>query len=208
MPTIEVWLEYASTYSYLTVARIGALARERGVTLDWQPFCLVPVRMQQDMGFPFPDASAKTAYMWRDLERRARRYSLPYRRPEQYPVNSLQTIRVALVGAREGWCQAFTEEAFRLHWTEGVLIGTDENLERALRHAGQDPARVVPVASSPENKEALKAQTPRALERGIFGSPSFVVGGELFWGDDRLEDALALATGLPPPPRIGSGAAA
>lgn len=142
---------------------------------------------------PSFEGISQTAYMWRDLERRARRYGLPYRRPEQYPVNSLQTIRVALVGAREGWCQAFTEEAFRLHWTQGVLIGTDENLQRALRHAGQDPARVVPVASSPENKEALKAQTPRALGRGIFGSPSFVVGGEMFWGDDRLEDAVDYA---------------
>lgn len=193
MPTLEIWLEYASTYSYLTVARVGELARQRGVTLDWQPFFLPPVRDQQQLGFPFPEASAKTAYMWRDLERRARRLGLPYRRPKQYPVNSLQTIRVALLGAREGWCQAFTEEAFRLHWTEGQLIGTDENLGAALRHAGQDPARVVPAASSPENKEALKAQTPRALERGIFGSPSFVVSGELFWGDDRLEDALEFA---------------
>ncbi len=196
MPTLEIWLEYASTYSYLTVARVGALARAQGVTLDWQPFFLPPVRDQQEMGFPFPEASAKTAYMWRDLERRARRHGLPYRRPEVYPVNSLQTIRVALVGAREGWCQPFTEEAFRLHWTQGVLIGTEENLQQALRHARQDPARVVPLASSPENKEALKAQTPRALERGIFGAPSFVAGGELFWGDDRLEDALAHAVAV------------
>ena len=133
MPTIEVWLEYASTYSYLTVARIGALARERGVTLDWQPFCLAPVRMQQDMGFPFPDESAKTAHMWRDLERRARRYGLPYRRPEQYPVLAA-TIRVALVGAREGWCQAFTEEAFRLHWTER---------KRRDRRYDTSPARIL-----------------------------------------------------------------
>jgi 2-hydroxychromene-2-carboxylate isomerase len=193
MPTMEIWLEYASTYSYLTVARVGALARERGVTLDWQPFFLPPVRDKQNMGFPFPEESAKTAYMWKDLERRARRYGLPYRRPEQYPVNSLQTIRVALLGAREGWCQPFTEEAFRLHWTEGVLIGTDENMAQALRKAGQDAERVLPLASSPENKEALKAQTPRALERGIFGAPSFVAGGELFWGDDRLEDAIEWA---------------
>ncbi len=193
MPTMEIWLEYASTYSYLTVSRVGELARKHGVALDWQPFFLPPVRDHHSLGFPFPEASAKTAYMWRDLERRARRYGLPYRRPEQYPVNSLQTIRVALLGAREGWCQAFTEEAFRLHWTQGTLIGTDENLQAALRAAGQDAARVIPAAASPENKEALKAQTPRALERGIFGAPSFVVRGELFWGDDRLEDAMEFA---------------
>ncbi|TWO64919.1 2-hydroxychromene-2-carboxylate isomerase [Caenimonas sedimenti] len=190
MPTLEIWLEYASTYSYLTVSRVGALARERGVLLDWQPFWMAPLREQIGMGAPFPHASSKAAYMWRDLERRAHTLGLPYRKPEQYPVNSLQTIRVALVAARQGWCQAFTEEAFRLHWTEGVLIGTEANLHAALGKAGQDPAVVLPLASSPGNKEALKAQTARAIERGIFGSPSFVVGGELFWGDDRLEDAL------------------
>ena len=191
---MEVWLEYASTYSYLTVSRIGALARKHGVQLDWQPFWLPPVREHSGMGFPFPEASSKTAYMWRDLERRAHTFGLPYRKPEQYPVNSLQTIRVALVGARQGWCQAFTEEAFRLHWTEGLLIGTEGNMAAALGRAGQDPAVVLPLASSPENKEALKAQTTRAIERGIFGSPSFVANGELFWGDDRLEDALAWAS--------------
>lgn len=190
MPSMEVWLEYASTYSYLSVARMGKLARDRGVSLDWQPFFLPPVRERQGMGFPFPDESAKTAYMWRDLERRAERYGVSYRRPAAYPVNSLPTIRVAFLAAREGWCQAFTEEAFRLHWTEGRLIGTDDNMAAALRKCGKEPDLVLPAAISAENKDGLKAQTSRAIERGIFGSPSFVVGGELFWGDDRLEDAL------------------
>jgi 2-hydroxychromene-2-carboxylate isomerase len=190
MPTMEVWIEYASTYSYLTVARIGRLAAERGVSLDWQPFFLPPVREQQGLGFPFPEASAKTAYMWRDLERRAARLGVPYRRPAAYPVNSLPSARVALAGRRDGWCQRFTEEAFRLHWTEGRLIGSDDNLHSALGALGLDVAEVLALAQSAENKEALKAQTPRALERGIFGAPSFVAAGELFWGDDRLEEAL------------------
>jgi 2-hydroxychromene-2-carboxylate isomerase len=193
MPTMEVWIEYASTYSYLTVTRIGRLAAQQGVTLDWQPFFLPPVRDQQGLGFPFPEASAKTAHMWRDLERRAGTLGIPYRRPGTYPVNSLPTARVALAGRQAGWCQRFTEEVFRLHWTEGCLIGTEENLHRALAAVGLDAAAVLLLANSPENKDALKAQTPRAVERGIFGAPSFVIGRELFWGDDRLEDALAWA---------------
>ena len=196
MARIEVWIEYASTYSYLTVARIGRLAAANGVTLDWQPFWLAPVRQQLGMGHPFPDNSAKAAYMWRDLERRAARLGIPYRRPEQYPVNSLQTIRVALLAAREGWCQGFTEEAFRLHWTEGRLIGTDDSMEAALRSVGKDPEVVLPLATSQENKNALKAQTISAISRGIFGSPSFVAGEELFWGDDRLEEAMETAARL------------
>ena len=193
MPAMEVWIEYSSTYSYLTVARIGRLAAQQGVALDWQPFFLPPVREQQGLGFPFPEASAKTAYMWRDLERRAASLGLPYRRPQTYPVNSLPSARVALAGKADGWCQRFTEEVFRLHWTQGCLIGSDDNLRQALATLGLDVAEVLERANSPANKEALKAQTPRALERGIFGAPSFVVSGELFWGDDRLEDALAWA---------------
>jgi 2-hydroxychromene-2-carboxylate isomerase len=190
MPSMEVWIEYASTYSYLTVARIGRLAAQRGVTLDWQPFFLPPVRERQGLGFPFPEASARTAHMWRDLERRAAKLGVPYRRPSTYPVNSLPTARVALAGKRDGWCQRFTEEVFRLHWTQGCLIGSDDNLQQALATLGLDAAQVLELANAPANKEALKAQTPRAIERGIFGAPSFVVGNELFWGDDRLEDAI------------------
>ena len=141
-------------------------------------------------GLPFPEASAKTAHMWRDLERRADDLGVPYRRPSTYPVNSLPAARVALAGKRDGWCQRFTEEAFRLHWTEGCLIGTEDNLREAIAILGLDAAQILQLANSPENKEALKAQTPRAIERGIFGAPSFVVGNELFWGDDRLEDAI------------------
>jgi 2-hydroxychromene-2-carboxylate isomerase len=190
MPSMEVWIEYASTYSHLTVARIGRLAAQRGVTLDLQPFFLPPVREYHGLGFPFPEASAKTAHMWRDVERRAEKLDIQYRRPSTYPVNSLPAARVALAGKQDGWCQRFTEEAFRLHWTQGRLIGTDDNLLEALGTLGLDAAQVLQLANSPENKEALKLQTPRAIERGIFGAPSFVVGNELFWGDDRLEDAI------------------
>jgi 2-hydroxychromene-2-carboxylate isomerase len=131
--------------------------------------------------------------MWRDLERRAGRLNIDYRRPETYPFNSVAIGRIAFVAAREGWCRTFTEAAFRLHWTQGVAMTDPRNLAQALEAAGQEPDRVQAVAASPEVKDAFRQQTGRALERGIFGSPSFVVGTELFWGDDRLEDAVAFA---------------
>ena len=102
MSSMEVWIDYASTYSYLTVARIGRLAAQIGVTLDWQPFFLPPVREHHGLGFPFPEASAKTAHMWRDLERRAEKLGIPYRHPSTYPVNSLPAARVALAGKQDG----------------------------------------------------------------------------------------------------------
>lgn len=194
MPKIEFWLEYASTYSYLSVARMGKLADDSGVQIDWQPFWLLPVREELGLPAPFPEGSARARYMWLDLERRARHLKLPYRRPEVYPFKSMPTGRIALVAAREGWCREFTEAAFRLHWTEGVLMGTPENLTAALASARQDASRVQALASSPQIKDAFKQQTTRALQRGIFGAPSFVVDDELFWGDDRLEAAIERAT--------------
>ena len=194
MRKIEFWLEYASTYSYLSVARIGRLADDAGLQIEWQPFWLYPVREELGLPPPFPDGSPRERYMWRDLERRAKRLGLPYRRPEVYPFNSVPIARIAFVGAREGWCREFTEAVFRLHWTQGLLMTGPENVMAALKTVGQDIEQVQALASSPEIKDAFKQQTRRALERGIFGSPSFLVGSELFWGDDRLEDAIALAT--------------
>lgn len=193
MTTIEFWLEYASTYSYLTVARIGRLADERGIRIEWQPFWLFPVRQQLNLPAPFPDGSSRQRYMWRDLQRRAEHLGIPFRRPEIYPFRSVSIGRIAFLAAREGWCREFTEAAFRLHWRDGVLMTTGENIAAALASAGQDATRVMALASSLEIKEAFQQQTERALERGIFGSPSFVVGQELFWGDDRLDDAIARA---------------
>ena len=194
MEKLQVWIEYGSTYTYLTVARVGRLAQERGVELDWQPFYLMPIFVEQGMNLgpflPYPD---KMAYMWRDIERRATRHGTPYVRPSTYPVNSLLTARVAMVAAREGWCQVFTEQIFALHWTQDRPIGTEDNLNSALTSLGKEPRAVVSVAQSAENKEALKAQTARAKALKIFGAPSFTAGTELFWGDDRLEEALEWA---------------
>ena len=194
MKTLEFWLEFGSTYSYLSVARIGALADRHGVPLVWRPFYLMPLFIEQGMHqgpfLPYPN---KIEYMWRDIERRAARYGIGYRKPSVYPPNSLPAARVALLAAREGWCRAFAEKVFALHWTEDRAIGTDDNLNTALRSLGKDPDSVRTSSQSVQNKEALKAQTDQARELRIFGSPSFIVGDELFWGDDRLDDAVEWA---------------
>ena len=191
MQTLQFWFGYPSTYSYLTVARIDRLAAARGVAVDWQPFSLLPIFAAQglDRGpfVPYPD---KLEYMWRDLERRAKLFGIEYRRPTLYPPNTRVTTRVGLVAAREGWCEAFTRAVFRLHWVEGVNISTDENLDLAITSCGQETARVLAQATQPDIEDALALQTERAKSLKLFGAPSFVVGDELFWGDDRLEEAI------------------
>lgn len=194
MQTIDFWIEFGSTYTYLSVARMGKLAAANGVEIRWQPFFLMPIMVEVGMTegpfLPFP---AKTRYMWRDIERRAGQHGIPYARPSTYPVNSLLTARIACIASAEGWCQPFTEAVFRLHWTKNVLIGSDENIRTALSDLGQVPEAVVARAQSPAGKDALRLQTERAKSLGIFGAPSFTVDGELFWGDDRLEEAVEWA---------------
>ena len=193
---LEFWFEYGSTYTYLTVARLASVADGRKIMIDWRPFLLMPILIEQGLEkgpfLPYPN---KLRYMWRDLERRARRHSIPYQKPSLYPPNTLLTARIGYLAQSQHWCADFTREVFRLHWTEGVIIGTDENIRRSLSFAGQDLDRIVATAQSVENKTGLRRQTERAKALGIFGSPTFVVGNELFWGDDRLEDALDFASG-------------
>jgi len=194
MQPIDFWIEYGSTYTYLSVARIGARAAEAGVEVRWQPFFVMPIMAELGLNQgPFLPYPSKTAYMWRDIERRAHKHAVPYARPSTYPVNSLLTTRIACIAADEGWCRAFTERVFALHWTNNVLIGTEENIGTALAALGQSPEEVLSRAQSAQVKDRLKQQTERAKSLGIFGAPSFTVGAELFWGDDRLEEAIEWA---------------
>lgn len=191
-PQIEFWFEYGSTYTYLTVARMERAAAFAGVEVAWRPFLLAPIfakaGLPQGPFLPFP---AKIRYMWRDIERRAKQHGLPYRKPSTYPPSTLLTARVGVIAAREGWCADYTRAVFERHWTQDVAIGSRENLRDSIEKAGRGADDVIARAESPANKAALREQTEEAEMRGIFGSPSFVARGELYWGDDRLEEAIA-----------------
>ena len=191
MHKLQFWFGYASTYSYLSVARIARLASERGVEVDWQPISLLPIFAERGMDrgpfLPYPD---KLEYMWRDLERRAARHGLSYKRPTVYPPSTRLVTRVGVLAGQEGWCREFTEAVFNLHWTEGRYIGTEDNLDAALTLLGREKSKVLADSSGAYIDEALAARTARVKELKLFGAPSFTVGDELFWGDDRLEDAI------------------
>ncbi len=131
------------------------------------------------------------AYMWRDLERRAAMYGVSIRVPPPYPLrDSLMANRVAILGLREGWGKEFVRAAYRRWFQEGQESGSEPNLSESIKEAAQDPARVLALAHGDEIARMVESETKAAREQGIFGSPSFVAKGELFWGDDRLEDAL------------------
>ncbi len=200
MGRMTFWFEYASTYTWLSVSRLPKLAEAAGVQVEWRPFLLAPI-LKHQVGMergPFLGHAPKLKYMWRDLERRAAVHGVPYRKPSVYPPNTLLTARVGTLASAQGWSEAFTREVFRLHWTEDVAIGTDENLKRALAALDRDPEQTIVAAQSDSTKQLLRAITDAAEALGVFGSPTFTIGDELFWGDDRLEDALAFAVARAP----------
>lgn len=190
MRPIDFWFSIGSTYSYLTVMRIDTVAEQAGARIRWRPFD-VRHMMKAQKNVPFADKPAKLAYMWRDIERRQARQGLAGRFPAPYPIYDLaRANRVALVGLREGWGKDYIREAYRLWFEDHEMPGSDPNLPDALTAAGADVAAALEAADSPDTRAALAAATDEAQALGLFGAPSFVVDGELFWGDDRLEDAL------------------
>lgn len=193
-PVVDFWFEFASTYSYLAVMRIEEAAQTAGVALAWKPFLLGPVFLA--LGWndsPFNIYPPKGRYMWRDLERLCARSGLPFRRPSRFPRNGLLAARVALIGVEEGWVARFARAVMTANFAEDREIGEVDVIEDILGTLGLPVAEIMARAQSEDNKLALRRQTELAAELGLFGAPSFRVGDELFWGNDRLEDALAWA---------------
>ena len=194
MKEIQFWFSIGSTYTYLSVTRISGLAKETGASLAWQPFSVRKIMREMD-NVPFPPSKrAKVDYMWRDIERRAQGYGFSARVPAPYPLGEFDLAnRVAVLGKQEGWCEDYVRATYRRWFIDGEEAGGEFNLPQTLSEIGQDLSRVLDRANSPDIEAAYLGQTERAQDLGIFGSPSFVVDGELFWGDDRLEDAIAWA---------------
>jgi 2-hydroxychromene-2-carboxylate isomerase len=188
---IDFWFTMGSSYSYLSVMRLPELERSTGIRFNWRPFHLLTI-LQEMKHVPFADKPAKSAYMWRDIERRAGMYAIPASLPAPYPAKqSLKANLVAMVGMRQGWGKDFVRAAYRRWLQLGQETGSEPNLSESLRDIGQDPQAVLASANSGDTEAALSAETGIARELGIFGSPTFVVERELFWGDDRLDDAIS-----------------
>ena len=195
-PALDFWYEFASPYSCLSALRIEKLAEEAGVELRWRPFLLGPIFAAQGWNTsPFSLYPSKGRYMWRDTARRGRRQGITLVTPDNFAHNTVTAAGLALAGRDGGWTPVFSKALFRAQFCEGRNIAEEAVLRAALKEAGSDPDVALPLSRSEEVKGRLKAEIEYAKSIGIFGAPFFVAGdGELFWGDDRLEEALEWAT--------------
>lgn len=198
MAGVEIWFEFASTYSYPAVMRVEEVARDAGVELVWRPFLLGPIFAAQAWkDSPFNIYPVKGRYMWRDLERICAARSLPLKRPSQFPRNGLLAARVATAAANAAWLPELVRRIYTASFAHDRDIAEPEVLLQCLQGLAPDPEAALAAAQDPDTKARLRAQTERAVALGIFGAPTFVVGEELFWGNDRLEAARDWALRAP-----------
>lgn len=194
-PTIIFWYEFASTYSYLSAMRIAEAAERAEVEVEWRPFLLGPVFKSQGWDTsPFNVYPAKGRYMVRDIARTAAARGLPFQMPATFPGNGLKAARLAIAAKAQGKIGSFTRTVYAAAFGQGLDIFDDVVLTDCLSSIGLDPEATRALASDVSVKAALRANTEEAQGLGIFGAPSFTTSdGELFWGDDRLDQALAWA---------------
>ncbi len=189
---LQFWFEFASTYSYPAVMRAEKAAAARGVALEWRPFLLGPLfHAQQGLkDSPFNAFPVKGAYMWRDLERVCEKHGLPFNRPHRFPQNGLNAARITL-SLEQAERPAFVKAVYQANFVHDRDISDPQILHAAARRAGRDPLATLNALRSETLKQTLRTETGMAADLGVFGAPTFITpDGELFWGNDRLEDAL------------------
>jgi len=196
---IDFWFEFGSTYSYPAAMRVEEAAGERGIAVRWRPFLLGPIFKSQGwIDSPFNIYPVKGRYMWRDLERICLEQDLPLQQPSRFPRNGLLPARLVARFEDAPWAGAFVRAVYRANFAQDREISDPQVVASVLESVGQDPA-ILAEADSDLAKTRLRARTDEAIALGIFGAPSMICAGELFWGNDRLETALDWAARAEPP---------
>jgi len=188
---LEFWFEFASTYSYLSAMRVERIAQQAGVKLAWRAFLLGPIFQAQGWtDSPFNLYPAKGRYMWRDMERLCAKHGLTLKKPFAFPQKSMLAARLATAAEGEAWAPQLVRAIYVANFAGQADLADPAVLGSVLKMLGQSE-HWLKRAVEPDVKEKLRKRTEEAMRLGIFGAPSFVSRGEVFWGNDRLEDAIA-----------------
>lgn len=192
---LEFWFDFGSNYSYITAMRIEALAEREGVDVLWKPFMLGPIFNRLGWSSsPFVEHKEKGEYVWRDMERLASKYEIPWRKPTSFPRPAVYPMRVAAAHPAATWVPEFCKAVFTLNFAQDQDVNDNALCVRILNEIGLNGEVLVNAAQSEEKKAELRLQSEEAIRRKIFGAPVFFVNDEMFWGNDRLEDALEYAS--------------
>jgi 2-hydroxychromene-2-carboxylate isomerase len=190
---IDFFLFLGSVYTYLAVMRIDKVAARAGVQVRWRPFNLRALLVEQN-NTAFARNPVRMRYTWRDVERRAAEHGLEFRARPPYPVDpDLLALRVGVIAAMEGWCAEYSKATYRAWFLEHKATGDGHHVEEVLAALKKPVNEILARAASDEVTHRLNSETDVARKLGVFGSPTFAIGPELFWGDDRMDQAIAWA---------------
>jgi 2-hydroxychromene-2-carboxylate isomerase len=186
--SVEFYFDIGSPAAYLAWHRLPKICGEARATIDYRPMLLGGVFQatgnQSPMNIPL-----KGKYMMTDLERFARRDGTPFRQNPFFPINTLTLMRGAagLQMRDASRMVPYVDAVYRAIWVDGRNMNEPAVVAGVLAEAGFDPPALLALAADPEVKERLKAVTQEAVTRGVFGAPTFFVGGNMYWGQDRLD---------------------
>ena len=192
MKKIEFWYSIGSTYTYISTQRLTEIANKKMFEFEWCPFS-VRSRMIEMENVPFMAEKKrdKIDYMWRDVQRRANFYGFDAKVPAPYPLKEFDLAnKVAILGKNQGWIKEYTILSYKKWFLEHLEPGSEPNLSSTLKEIGLDSESVIKLAQKDEIEQKYLKNTEMAKNKGIFGSPTFIVENEVFWGDVRCEDAI------------------
>ena len=192
MREIDFWFSIGSTYTYLSVNRLADVSKKENVKFNWYPFSVRKIMMDMDnVPFTPPSKKIKSNYMWRDIERRAKFYEFFAKVPAPYPLKEFDLAnQIAILGIKEGWGVEYVTLTYKRWFQEGKEPAIEPNLTEILKELNLDKEQILHKANLPEIKKKYLDNTDIAYKNGVFGSPTFIHQGEVFWGDDRLEDCI------------------
>lgn len=192
MNTIDFWFSIGSTYTYLTVSRIDEISKSENIAFNWKPFSVRKIMMEMD-NIPFtpPSKKIKSDYMWRDIERRAQFFGLSPKVPAPYPLTQFDLAnKIAILGMNEGWGIDYVKITYKRWFEEGKEPAIEPNLSEIMHEMKLNKDEVLKKLEAPDIEANYQKNTNTAFKSGVFGSPTFIYDGEVFWGDDRLEDCI------------------
>ena len=191
MSSIDFYFSIGSTYTFLSVTRILDVEQKHGVKFNWKPFSVRAI-MKEMNNIPFPkDKKNKVDYMWRDIERRAKEYGFFAKTPVPYPLTQFDLAnKLAILGLKEGWGVDYVQITYKRWFQENKEPAIEPNISEICSKLKLDKEKIISKANSEEIEKEFLSNTDSARKNKIFGSPSFIVNNEIFWGDDRMEDAI------------------
>lgn len=180
---IDYFFDYVSAYSYLVN---GQVQKIEGAEVQYRPMLLGAV-MQATGNSPPGTVKAKGKYLVTDLKRWARRYAMPMHFNSIFPQDTMHALRVAIAAQRRGVFHEIHQAFFDAMFVHDLDLSDRDVLSKIVAEAGLDAAELMSDIENQSIKDELKDNTEEAIRRGVFGAPTFFVGDEMFFGNDRLE---------------------